>query len=154
MRRSLLFLGALIANLAFAAASSSAYAERLPASNHGGRPLTANMTGAQETPPTGSPGTGVAEVTVNVGQSEVCWSLTVEGLTGPATAAHIHVAPVGVAGPIVVPLTAPSAGSSQGCRTVDRELAKAILQHPEAYYVNVHTARFPAGEIRGQLVKG
>ena len=52
-----------------------------------------------------------------------------------------------------VPLSPPTSGSSEGCRTVDGVLAKNILQHPEAYYVNVHTTVFPGGEIRGQLEK-
>ncbi len=152
MRCKLLPFGQLM-TAAFAAGSSSVYAERLPGSNHGGRPLIAHMTGAQETPPNASPGTGTTEITVNVGQSEICWSLTVQNLLAAVTAAHIHVAPVGVAGPIVVPLTPPTSGSSHGCGTVDNDLAKDILQHSEAYYVNVHTTLFPAGEIRGQLSK-
>ena len=153
MRRSLLCLAALAGALALVGSSSSAYAERLSGSSHGGRPLIAHMTGAQETPPNGSPGTGTADITVNIGQSEVCWRLTVEDLERPAIAAHIHLAPVGVAGPIVVPLSPPTSGSSEGCRTVDGVLARNILQHPEAYYVNVHTTVFPGGEIRGQLEK-
>jgi hypothetical protein len=38
-------------------------------------------------------------------------------------------------------------------QVVDHPLAKAILQHPEGYYLNVQPAKFPAGEIRGQLSK-
>ena len=75
-----------------------------------------------------------------------------EGTT--LTGAHIHAAPVGVAGPIVVPLTPPNAsGVSSGCVNADKELVKAIRQHSENYYVNVHTSDFPAGAVRGQLSK-
>jgi len=66
-------------------------------------------------------------------------------------AAHIHSAPAGVNGPIVVPLVPPTSGSSSDCASVDRDLVLAILQHPENYYVNVHTTEYPGGAIRGQL---
>jgi hypothetical protein len=53
---------------------------------------------------------------------------------------------------VVVPLTPPDEnGSSSGCAEVSREVALDILKNPEDYYVNVHTALFPDGAIRGQL---
>jgi len=119
----------------------------------GGRPLSATLTGAAEVPVTGDPdGSGSASITLNHGQGEVCFELTVSDIA-PATAAHIHVAPVGVPGPVVVPLTAPTDGSSSGCTSADRELIMAIIQAPEEYYVNVHNAEFPGGAARGQLSK-
>lgn len=119
----------------------------------GGRPLSATMTGAAEAPNPGDPdGSGTVTMTLNPGQGEVCYEITVSDIA-PATAAHIHVAPVGVPGPVVVPLIAPTSGSSSGCASVDRALVKAILQDPEAYYVNVHNAEFPGGAVRGQLSK-
>ena len=69
----------------------------------------------------------------------------------PAIAAHIHKAPA-TTGPVVVPLTPPTSGSSSGTvQDVDRELAKEIVQDPDNYYVNVHNADYPAGALRGQL---
>jgi hypothetical protein len=116
-----------------------------------GRPLSTTMTGAEEVPGPGDPdGTGSVNITVNLGQSEVCYTLTVANID-PATAAHIHIAPVGVAGPVIVPLAAPTSGSSSACASVSRDLAQALLLTPENYYVNVHNAAFPAGAIRGQL---
>ncbi len=98
-------------------------------------------------------GSGTAAITLNQGTGEVCFELTVSDIA-PAVAAHIHVAPVGVAGPVVVTLTPPTSGSSSGCVTgADSELIKAIRQDPSAYYVNVHNAEFPAGAVRGQLSK-
>jgi hypothetical protein len=91
-------------------------------------------------------------LTLNQGQGEICYELTVSGIA-PATAAHIHVGAVDNAGPVVVPLTPPTSGSSSDCASVNAELIKAIRQHPENYYVNVHNAAFPAGAVRGQLAK-
>ena len=118
-----------------------------------GPKLQTTMTGAAEVPGPGDPdGSGTAVIRLNHGQNEVCYELTVSGIA-PATAAHIHVGPIGVAGPVVVPLAPPTSGSSSACATVDRALIKAIGQHPEDYYVNVHNAEFPGGAIRGQLSK-
>jgi CHRD domain len=118
-----------------------------------GRPLSTTLAGAAEVPGPGDPdGTGTATLTVNPGLSQICYELTVSGIA-PATAAHIHVGPVGVAGPVVVPLAPPTGGSVSACAEVDRELALAILNNPSDYYVNVHNADFPAGAVRGQLSK-
>lgn len=117
----------------------------------GGRKLTASLTGAAEVPGPGDPdGSGSAVITVNHGQAQVCWELSVTGIA-PATAAHVHVNPVGVPGPVVVPLSPPTSGTSSGCTDVSPDLAKAILKNPEGYYVNVHNAEYPAGALRGQL---
>jgi hypothetical protein len=117
----------------------------------GGRPLTATLLGANETPGPGDPdGTGVAWMTLNQGQGEICYMLSVSGVD-PIVAAHIHVGAAGSAGPVVAPLTPPTSGESAGCATVDRELIKAIRQNPGGYYVNVHNPAYPAGALRGQL---
>jgi hypothetical protein len=118
-----------------------------------GSRLTATMTGAAEVPGPGDPdGSGTAVIRLNRGQGELCYELTVSGIV-PAIAAHIHVGPVGVAGPVVVPLVPPLDGSSSACANVDPELIKAIAKDPGNYYVNVHNVEYPAGAIRGQLSK-
>ena len=121
----------------------------------GGRKYTTTLAGANEVPgPGDADGTGTAQIIVNYGQKRVCFELTAANIATP-TAAHIHVGPVGVAGPVVVPLTPPSGNplTSSGCVDISAELAKAILKNGAAYYVNVHNADFPAGAIRGQLAK-
>ncbi len=116
----------------------------------GGRPFFIELTGAAEAPGPGDPdGSGSALVTLNQGQGEVCFDITVEGVD-PITAAHIHVAPVGSPGPVVVDFEVADNGLS-GCVDADRDLFKAIRQKPAEYYVNVHNPAFPAGALRGQL---
>jgi hypothetical protein len=138
---------ALVALLALMALPSSVAA--------GGRPFTVPMTGGAERPGPGDPdGTGTAWLWVNVGLQEVCYSLSVQNITLPAVAAHIHKAPVTDPGPIVVPFVPPDAtGTSSGCASVsDRGLLIDILAHPGAYYVNVHTLPlYGPGAVRGQL---
>ena len=122
-----------------------------PATAAGGRPLATTLTGAAEAPGPGDPdGSGTAMIRVNPGQREICWSLSVTGIA-PATAAHIHIAPAGAPGPVVVGLEAPTSGSSSGCVAVDRSTALDIIRNPADYYVNVHNTPYPGGAVRGQL---
>jgi hypothetical protein len=117
----------------------------------GGAPRATTLSGAEEVPPADPDGTGLASITLNVGQTSVCWELSVSNIA-PASAAHIHAAPAGVNGPVVVPLSPPTSGSSSGCaENVDPALIQAIIDSPERYYVNVHNAEFPGGAVRGQL---
>ena len=117
------------------------------------------MNSEQEVPGAVSDGSGFFSYTVS--GSTLCYTLEVRQLTGAPIGAHIHLAPRHVAGPVVVPLTAPPAATStvSACITAaddgvmtPAELA-AITAEPQAYYVNVHTPLWPAGEVRGQLKK-
>jgi len=126
---------------------------RIAGSEHGGRPFPVPMTGAEEAPGPGDPdGSGTAFLTMNAGQEEVCWEITVADITLPATAAHIHIGAAGEPGPPVVTLSAPDESArTSGCADADRELIEAIFEDPSGYYVNVHTTDFPGGAVRGQL---
>lgn len=129
---------------------------RVPGADHGGAPFRQSLTQEVTHTPVwfGDPdGSGEALITINVGQQEVCWLTTVSGIQLPASASHIHHAAPGIRGPIVIGLVPPGAnGQSTGCVSgVDRGLLTEILADPGSFYVNVHTAQFPAGAIRGQL---
>jgi hypothetical protein len=117
--------------------------------------LAATLTGLQEVPgPGDADATGTAEVRVDVAQGRLCWNVYVRQ-TDPATAAHIHRGAAGSAGPPVVTLTTPGAdGHSEGCLPVEEMLGRQIAMQAHEYYVNVHTAAFPAGAARGQLRGG
>ena len=144
MKTRIVMLAAFVALPLAAAATSSA-------ARHGGRPITAQMTGAAERPGPGDPdGSGTARFRVNPGQGRICYTLTVANIE-PATAAHIHRAPATAAGPVVVGLAAPTGGSSEGCADVTRALAQEIIRNPGAFYVNVHNTPYPGGAVRGQL---
>ena len=129
----------------------------------GGRPLSTSMSGSQENPPNSSPATGTTAVRLNHGQGSVCYDMSVSNLTTAPSMAHIHKAPAGTNGSIVIHLfgtggaPAPTTTSftiTNFCQTgISQALIKDIVQNPDQYYVNVHTQTFPGGEIRGQLRK-
>jgi CHRD domain len=81
----------------------------------------------------------------------------ITGESQPILAMHIHQAPAGVAGPVIIPLITPtangSAQESKGCVAADPSLIRQIIASPAQFYVNAHTKAFPAGAVRGQLVK-
>lgn len=119
----------------------------------GGRPFSVELTGAAEAPGPGDPdGSGTASFTFNAGTGEVCFDYSVTGVA-PLAAAHIHVAPAGSPGPVVIPMPPTSATGGSGCVTADRDLIVAILRNPSDYYFNVHNAEFGAGALRGQLTR-
>ncbi|CAN5233506.1 CHRD domain-containing protein [soil metagenome] len=110
-----------------------------------------DMTGSAEAPGPGDPdGSGTALVALFPEEGRICYVLEVEGIA-PATAAHIHEAPAGSPGPVVLPLEAPTKGRSRECRSIAPELAQEILDNPSDYYVNVHNPEHPGGAVRGQL---
>jgi CHRD domain len=127
------------------------------AADDGGRPFSTALTGAAEAPGPGDPNaTGQADLTLNQGQNEVCFDISWADIDGEVFAGHIHVAPAGSPGPIVVTLfTGSFAGTDavSGCvEDVDADLIKAIRHDPAGYYVNVHSRpNFPGGAVRGQL---
>ena len=116
----------------------------------GGRPLHAELSWENEVPPaSGTTATGSAYVTLNQGQEEICFSITTSGLSGPVLADHIHMGEAGENGGVVVNL----GGALSGCVSADADTIKAIRHNPEGYYINLHTALNPGGEVRGQLEK-
>lgn len=108
--------------------------------------------GDAEVPPGDPDGSGMATITIDPEAGTACWDITVENIE-PATASHIHEAPPGTAGPIVVNLDVDGfEGSSEGCtEMVDAATLQGIVDSPADFYVNVHTADYAPGAVRGQL---
>jgi len=115
--------------------------------------FVAHMTGTAEVPPADPDGSGTAAVTIDTATGDICWNISYTNLD-PVILQHIHEAPVGVNGPVLVnlfptPFTPPP--PLTGCVN-DPVNAPRIVANPSGFYVNVHTTAFTGGAIRGQLV--
>ncbi len=108
----------------------------------------ADLLGSTEVPANDSAGKGTAELVVDTDTKKLTWTMTVEGLSGDATAAHSH-------GPASATENAPPVIDMSGDMMMkgSADITEAQWNEMKAgkYYVNVHTAKFPDGEIRGQL---
>jgi hypothetical protein len=113
----------------------------------------ATMSAKAEVPKPNAParaaGNFTAKITERRGQATIRWTLTFRRLSGKAVAAHIHRGAAGKAGPVVIPLCGPCRNGQTGRRVVDEDVARPFARG--GFYVNVHTAKNPAGEVRGQL---
>ena len=112
----------------------------------------ADLKGSTEVPPNQSSGTGSVTATFDSVSKELTWSGTYSGLSGPATAAHIH-GPAEAGKNAGVALAIPNATSSpvEGSATLTDAQAADLMAGK--YYINIHTAANPGGEIRGQVTK-
>jgi hypothetical protein len=112
----------------------------------------ATLDGHTQVPPTDSRGSGAAEMTLDTESREFTWTITYEGLTDAPTAAHFHgpAEPGKNAGP-VLPLTGDLASPLAGTGTLSE--AEAADLQAGLWYINLHTAQYPGGEIRGQVAQ-
>lgn len=114
--------------------------------------LKATLDGKAEVPATTSSATGTADLNYDAASKKLSWTVTYSGLSGPATAAHFHgPAEAGKNAGVAVPI--PNAASSpvKGEATLTDAQAADLLGGK--YYINIHTAANPGGEIRGQVTK-
>ena len=101
--------------------------------------------------PAGGEAGGHGFFSYTIEDNQFCWTLSWQGIADPLLG-HVHLAPRGVAVPVVIDLDTDGGGpDAEGCREISTELAAAITSDPGAYYVNLHNADFQAGAIRGQL---
>ncbi|MEV0616726.1 CHRD domain-containing protein [Nonomuraea sp. NPDC050404] len=130
---------------------------------HGfGRTLTARADGRQEVQAPGTKagdGNGHGEWLVQPEGRRVWFAAAWDKVSAP-TAAHIHRAPKGKNGPVVVPFfeakggLPPSVTGLAGSTLTSKAVASRIWNNPKNWYANLHNAKFPGGAIRGQLYRG
>jgi hypothetical protein len=114
--------------------------------------MKATLDGKSETPPNASTGAGTADINYDAASKKLTWKLTYSGLTGPATAAHFHgPAEPGKNAGVAVAIPNATTSPNEGSATLTDAQAADLLAGK--YYVNVHTAANPGGEIRGQVTK-
>lgn len=112
--------------------------------------MTAQLSGSTEVPPNKSTGNGMVDVSFDKQSNVLTWTITYSGLTGPATAAHFHgPAGPGVNAPPALPLSGGLDSPIKGTATLT--VAQASDLAAGNWYLNVHTAANPDGEIRGQV---
>ncbi len=110
----------------------------------------AELKGSQEVPPNDSKGSGTADLTYDPATKKLSWKITYSGLTGPATAAHIHgPAEPGANAGVVIKFENP-ASPIEGSATLTDAQAADLAAGKD--YINVHTAEHKGGEIRGQIM--
>ena len=116
--------------------------------------FAARLNGTQEVPATLTSAVGVGTFQLNNSGDTLCITVTVNGLSGPITGAHIHEAAAGANGPIVKDLVPFLSGSSLQATLAGSALSGLSMAKMFAggYYINVHTAANPGGEIRGQIL--
>ena len=114
--------------------------------------MKATLNGKSEVPPNTSAGTGTADINYDAASKKLTWKVTYSGLSGPATAAHFH-GPAEPGKNAGVAVAIPNATSSPAEGSATLTDAQAADLTAGKYYVNVHTAANPGGEIRGQVTK-
>ncbi len=113
--------------------------------------LAARLYGSSEVPPVMTAGSGSATLSLNSSTSVLTWTVTYSDLSGPPTAGHFHgPALIGQNGGVVVPLS----GSLESPITGSATLTPAQVADMTGgkWYLNLHTAAHPGGEIRGQVI--
>ena len=136
------FAAAAALTLALALAAAPAVASEMK--------FQAVLSGQSETPPNDSKGSGTVDATYDTDTKTLIWTITYKDLSGDATAAHFHgPAKAGEKASPVVPIADSLASPIKGSTT----LTDAQLNDLKAglWYFNIHTAKFPDGEIRGQM---
>jgi hypothetical protein len=112
--------------------------------------FTTQLRGANEVPPAASNANGQVDAVLNKDTNLLRWRLSYAGLSGPATAGHFHgPAMVGANAGVAVPFAGPVSSPMSGQATLTAAQAADLMAGK--WYANIHTAKFPGGEIRGQM---
>ncbi len=109
---------------------------------------TGLLAGANENPPNASTASGRGRAELNPNTLDISITVTTTGMTGAA--AHLHLAALGVNGPVIVPFTESPAGTWRSAAGAKLTQAQAVAFAAGGTYFNVHSAGLPGGEIRAQ----
>jgi hypothetical protein len=121
------------------------------AASAAGVKLKATLAGAAEEGGGDAKGNGTFTADVDADSGDFCYTLVAKTTDKPV-AAHVHSGAAGASGPPVLTIMVTGPGTDE-CLAAEPDKLKEILAAPENFYVNVHTASFPKGAIRGQLSK-
>jgi hypothetical protein len=148
----------------------------VPAASAGTEVLSSKLLGDNEVPPNNTAGTATFQMQIDTTTTTITFTLTFSGLSGAPSVAHLHFGPTNVAGGVMIFLC--GGGGQPSCPaatsgTISGTITSANVVGPTAQgiaagdltsaleavgdglaYVNMHTANFPAGEIRGQVRRG
>ena len=114
--------------------------------------FTVSLSGAVQVPPAATGGAGTLSAQYDTQTRLLVWLVTYSGMTGPPTAAHFHgPADVGANAGVVIPLEGGLSSPITGQATLTPEQAADLMAG--RLYLNIHSAAFPGGEIRGQLLR-
>ena len=114
--------------------------------------MKATLDAKAEVPPNSSAGKGTAEIDYDAASKKLSWKVTYSGLSGPATAAHFHgPAEAGKNAGVAVAIPNATSSPAEGSATLTDAQAADLVAGK--YYINIHTAANPGGEIRGQVMK-
>ena len=112
---------------------------------------SASLTASSEVPPTKSTGTGEANIAIDVKNDKLSWTIAYKNLSGVVTGAHFHApAAVGTNADVAIPIKGDMLSPIKGEATITNEQKTQLLDGK--WYVNLHTAANPDGEIRGQVI--
>ncbi len=111
--------------------------------------LKSDMKGSSEVPPNDGTATGTAEAVLDTVTRQLTYTVTFSGLSGPAISAHFHgPSEVGKNAGIVIPFKKIHSPIEGTATLTDNQAADLLAGK---WYVNVHTAANPGGELRGQM---
>ena len=114
--------------------------------------MKATLDGKTEVPPNASAATGTADIDYDPASKKLSWKVTYSGLSGAATMAHFHgPAEAGKNAGVAVAIPNATSSPAEGSATLTDAQAADLMAGK--YYVNIHTAANPGGEIRGQVMK-
>jgi hypothetical protein len=137
MRKLVLLLGVVVLAYAAVASASASTSKEIM--------LGAKLDAMQDHAKSSGSGTFTATIT----GSKLSWHLAFRHLSGPASAAHIHLGAKGKSGNVLIALCAPCKANGMGSVKLDAMQLRDVSKL--STYVNVHTAKYPNGEIRGQV---